>query len=81
MLKLIIINLVVFLIFNCSNANSAWAANYGGGFGIGTMILTSNGNVAIEELQSGDRIIGYNFNTQQIEENIIERVEPKPYPV
>jgi Pretoxin HINT domain len=47
----------------------------GGCFANGTKILTPNGDRRIEDLHKNDRIIGYNFNTHQTEEEDIGGVQ------
>ncbi len=77
LIKSVVISLFVFLCSSFSIINSANAKNITGGFGTGTMITTPDGNMTIEDLQPGDRIIGYNFKAHQNEENIVEQIKRK----
>ena len=76
-LKLLVIGLTIFLGAIFWGIDSVYAVNATGGFAAGTMISTANGDVPVEELQSGDRVIGYNFTTHQTEENVVEAIEHK----
>jgi len=71
LLKSIIVSFIAFTVLSYLFVNPVYGASNTGGFGIGTKILTSNGNVPIEELHSGDTIVGYNFSTQQTKENLV----------
>lgn len=61
----LLINIIALFLVSCLNIHSAYAEN--NSFAPGTLILTPNGNVPIEELHSGDRVIGYDFETHQEE--------------
>lgn len=47
----------------------------GGCFGSGTLILTPEGDRAIEQLHPGDRVINYDFSTHQQEIGIVGDIE------
>ncbi len=65
--------LLIFLLAYCFKMNPAYAT--GNSLDSGTLILTPKGNVAIEDLHSGDRVIGYNFSTHQTELNTISEIK------
>ena len=65
LIKSVVINLFVFLFSSCLIVAPANAKSITGSFGAGTMIATPSDNIAIEDLQSGDRVISYNFKTHQ----------------
>ena len=70
--KFCLISICLLLI--CSlNINSAYAE--GNNVAPGTLILTPNGNVAIEELQSGDLVIGYDFSAHKKITNTINTID------
>ena len=78
--RLILVTIVSFIFlvaFNCLIINPALAINISAGFGTGTMIATPKVDVAIENLQPGDRVIGYNFETHRREENIVKGIKQK----
>ncbi len=77
LIKSVVISLLVFLFSSCLIVDPANAKSITGSFGAGTMIATPDGNVVIEDLQLGDRVIGYNFKTHQNEENIVEQIKQK----
>lgn len=76
-MKLLAIGLTILLVSLLLKGDPVLTANVTGGLAAGTMISTSDGDVPVEELQTGDRIIGYNFATHQTEENIVEAIEQK----
>ena len=53
--KFSLLNTITLLLVCFININSAYAEN--NSFAPGTLILTSNGNIPIEELHSGDRTV------------------------
>lgn len=55
------------------NTNIAHAR--GGCFGGNTPILTREGSIPISQLHQGDRIIGYNFTTDRVEDEQIGKIE------
>lgn len=69
LLSVIVVSLVTF----CLNTNPAHANN--NSFASGTLILTPNGNVPIENICLGDRIIGYNFDNHQQVINTIKTIK------
>jgi Hint domain len=67
--KLLFIGLI-FLLSSFLTTDLAYARGGGGGggcFATGTSILTVRGNLPIEQLHKGDRIISYNFRSNQTE--------------
>ena len=70
--KFSLLNTITLLLVCFININSAYAEN--NSFAPGTLILTSNGNIPIEELHSGDRVVGYNFETHQEEINHVQDI-------
>lgn len=72
-IKFLIINIIVIVVFCCLNASSVYAGN--NSLARGTLIATPNGNIPIEELHSGDRVIGYNFETHQEEINHVKDIQ------
>jgi|GEM_PF-2100464 len=75
LIKLMGIGLVVFIIFNCLLIPPASANDIPAGFGAGTKIATPTVNVAVENLQVGDRVIGYNFETHHQRENTVKEIK------
>ena len=75
--KIIIISLVIFIAANLLIINPALANNIPAGFGAGTKIATPEGNVAVEKLKKGDRLIGYNFETHRERENTVKEIKTK----
>lgn len=73
--KFLLIGTAIFLLAYCFNTQLAYAE--GNSFAPGTLILTPKGNVPIEDLHSGDRVVGYNFSTHQTEVNKIEEIKIK----
>ena len=73
--KFLIIGTTTFLLAYFSNINPAYAER--NGLASGTLILTPKGNIPIEELHPGDRVIGYNFSAHQTEINILSEIRPK----
>ena len=71
--KYLLIGTAIFLLAYCFNTQLAYAE--GNSFAPGTLILTPKGNVPIENLHSGDRVIGYNFSTHQTEVNKIKETK------
>lgn len=72
--KFLLISIIVFLAY-LFNTDSAYAE--GNNLAPGTLILTPKGNVPIETLHSGDRVVGYNFSTHQEEINTIKSTQLK----
>jgi len=72
--KPIIISLVIFIAINLLIVDSAFANNIPAGFGAGTKIATPTGEVAVENLRKGDRVIGYNFETNRERENVVKEI-------
>ena len=77
LIQVTIVSLVFLVAFNCLIINPALATNIIAGFGTGTMIATPKVDVAVENLQPGDRVIGYNFETHWREENIVKEIKQK----
>ena len=75
--KIIIAGLIVFIASNFLIINPVLAKDIHAGFSAGTMITTPTGEVAIENLEKGDRVIGYNFDTHDREENIVSEIKHK----
>ena len=75
LIKSIIIGLVVFIAANFTVINPVSANNIPAGFGAGTMIATPSGDVVVEKLQIGDRIIGYNFEIHRDQENTVKEIK------
>lgn len=73
-IKLIII-LGISAIAFCININVAYADS--NSFAAGTLISTPQGNTPIEELNTGDRIIGYKFDSHENKINKISSIEQK----
>lgn len=65
LIKSIMIGLLVFIFQLLNFVDPANAKSITGSFGAGTMIATPDGNVVIENLQPGDRVIDYSFKTHQ----------------
>ena len=78
LIKLLVISLSILLFSILLFINPADAKNLTSGFGAGTTIATPKGDIPVEELKVGDRIIGYNFETHHTEENIIKEINQKP---
>ncbi len=57
LIKSVVISLFIFLFSSFLIINSVNAKSITGGFGTGTIITTPDGNMAIEDLQLGDRIM------------------------
>ena len=77
LIKILVISLSIFLFSLLLFINPADAKNITGGFGAGTTIATPKGDIPVEELKEGDRIIGYNFETHHTEENIVRKINQK----
>ena len=77
LIKLLVISLSIWLFSILLLINPADAKNLTGGFGAGTTIATSKGDIPVEELKEGDRIIGYNFETHHTEENTVQEIKQK----
>lgn len=73
--KLLVIGIAAFFLIYCFNINPAYAE--GNSLAQGTLILTPDDYVSIEELHSGDRVVGYNFYTHQEEVNVISEIQSK----
>ena len=73
-IKFLLINIIIFVVVCCININPAYAEN--NSFAPETLILTPNGNIPIEDLHSGDRVIGYNFETHQEEIHHVKDIQP-----
>ena len=58
LIQVTIVSLVFLVAFNCLIINPALATNIPAGFGAGTMVATPKVDVAVENLQPGDRVIG-----------------------
>ena len=76
--KLIIAGLIVFIASNFLIINPVFAKDIRAGFGAGTEIATPNGSIAVENLNPGDRVIGYNFETHRRRENTVIEIKQKP---
>ena len=74
LIRLIFICLIIAVIF-VSLPISVLANNIPAGFVAGTKIATPNGNVSIENLEKGDRVIGYNFETHRRIENTVKEIK------
>ena len=70
--KILISNIIILITVCFYNIYPAYAQN--NSLALGTLIVTSNGNIAIEKLHSGDRIVGYNFATHQQQTNHIKEI-------
>lgn len=77
LIKILVISLSIFLFSILLFINPANAKNLTGGFGAGTKIATPKGDIPVEELKVGDRIIGYSFQTHHTEENTIKEINQK----
>ena len=77
LIKLLVISLNIFLFSILLFINPADAKGLTGGFGAGTRIATPKGDIPVEELKVGDRIIGYNFETHHTEENTVRKIRQK----
>ena len=77
LIKILVISLSIFLFSILLFINPADAKNITGGFGAGTSIATPNGDIPVEELKVGDRVIGYNFKTHHTEENTVREIRQK----
>ena len=77
LIEIAVISVVFIAISNSLIINSVLANNIPAGFGAGTKISTPTGNIAVENLKIGDRVIGYNFKTHQSKENIVSKVSHK----
>ena len=75
--RLLVVNVVIYLAFAFSTINPAYATNIISGFTAGTVIATPDGDVPVEELQPGDRVIGYNFETHRSAENTVRKIRQK----
>ena len=76
--KLLLISLLtVFLFLTFSITDRANAINITGGFAAGTKIATTNGDVTVENLQVGERVISYNFEIHHRAENTVKKIETK----
>ncbi len=64
-INFLFINIIATFAFYCLNIYPVYAAS--NSLASETLILTPNGNIPIEELHSGDLVIGYNFETHQEE--------------
>lgn len=72
LIKLLVISTAIIYIFLISQP--AYAKNITAGFGAETLISTPKGDVPVENLRIGDRVIGYNFATHHVEENIVTKI-------
>ena len=75
--KLLIVGIVVCLAFAFLTIDPAYARNMTSGFAAGTVITTSDGDVPVEELQPGDRVLGYNFEIHHSVENVVREIKQK----
>lgn len=58
LIRLILTSIAIFLVYISLIAHPVYAQNITGSFGRETLITTPNGDVTVEELKSGDRVIG-----------------------
>ncbi|MEL6579376.1 MAG: hypothetical protein AAFQ14_06470 [Cyanobacteria bacterium J06621_12] len=77
LIRSIIVSLSALTIFNVLIVAPVFAKDIAPGFAAETMISTPQGDITVENLVKGDRIIGYNFETHQFEENIISEIKSK----
>ena len=79
LLKLLTITLSFLLLVSFLTVEPAYSRGGGGGgggcFSRETSILTSEGSKKIEQLQSGDRVINYNFSTHHQEQGTISKIQ------
>ena len=75
--RLLVVSIVIYLAFVLLTINPAYASNITSGFAAGTVIATPNENVPVEELQPGDRVLGYDFETHHSAENIVREIKQK----
>lgn len=71
LLLVIIILSVSFII----KINPAYANN--NSFASGTLILTPKGNISVDNISRGDRVIGYNFDNHQQVINTVKNIKKK----
>ncbi|MEL7418628.1 MAG: Hint domain-containing protein [Cyanobacteria bacterium J06555_3] len=74
LIKSIAASLYISIVFSVLVVAPVFANNIAAGFGAGTMISTPDGDVAVENLAKGDRVIGYNFETHHQQENIVKEI-------
>ncbi|MEL7010758.1 MAG: hypothetical protein AAFY50_03785 [Cyanobacteria bacterium J06648_1] len=74
LIKLIAASLYVLIVFSVLIVAPVFASDIAAGFGAGTIISTPDGDVAVENLAEGDRVIGYNFETHHQQENIVKEI-------
>ena len=75
--KLLLLSLLTIFLFLTFPITDLYAENMTGGFAAGTKIATTNGDVAVENLKVGDRVISYNFETHHRAENTVKKIESK----
>lgn len=75
--RLLTVSVVVYLTFTFLTIYPAYARNIASGFTTDTVIATPNGDVPVEKLQPGDRVLGYNFETHHSAENTVEEIRQK----
>ena len=74
-IEFIFVCLTITVVFVSLPAKSVLANHIPAGFGVGSTIATPTGEVAIENLVKGDRVLGYNFETHRQEENLVKKIE------